>query len=191
MTNDLGLYPESMAHLPGAPFTQEQVDAALAALRTAAGWHIAPTRTETIEVDVRPGWAHIQLPTVHLVSVNEVRDADTAEVIPATEYRVSRKLCTIKRDRGQFLGAWTSGYQTMAVDFTHGHAEFPPELLQVLADAANLAARDQTVRQMSVDDFSQSFGPSSSMTSNPLGNSAILSAYSLYGSRSLYGFGIA
>lgn len=186
MVNDLGLLPEDMAHLPGAPFTQEQVDAALAALRLAAGWHIAPVRTEVVEFDIRPCWRHIQLPTLELVSVNSVTDVDTSDVVPATEYRVSHKLCTIKRDR-----AWTYGYETVAVDFTHGYAELPAELIQVLGDAANMASRDQGIKSVSIDDFSQSFGTAASMTSNPLGNSSILSNYSLSGGRSLYGLGIA
>lgn len=186
MTNDLGIIPEHMAHLPGNPFTQTQVDAALAAVRRAAGWHIAPAVTETIELDVRPCWSHLQLPTLELVAVVEIRDANTAEVIPATEYRVSRKLCTIKRDR-----AWPVGYETVSVDFTHGHSELPDELLQVLADAARMATRDQGIRSVSIDDFQQSFGTSASVTSNPLGNSTILDAYSLSGGRSLHGFGIA
>lgn len=186
MSNDLGLLPENMAHLPGAPFTQVQIDAALGALRLATGWHIAPTRTDVIELDVRPNWQHLQLPTLELVAVVAVRDADTSEVVPATEYRVSHKLCTIKRT----CQVWEQGYETVEVEFTHGYAELPPELLAVLADAINLASRDQNVRDVSIDDFSQSFG-TSSMTGSPLGNAAILNHYSLSGGRSLYGFGIA
>ena len=50
MPNDL-LGPNELSGFPGAPFTDQVVDSAVAALRAAAGWHIAPSRTETVAVD--------------------------------------------------------------------------------------------------------------------------------------------
>lgn len=189
MVNDLGLTPVEMTHLPGAPFTQEQIDGALAALRSGLGWHVAPVVTETVEFDVRPGWRHIQLPTLALGSVTAVRDVDSGDVIDPTIYRVSKKLCTIHRTSG----AWPSGYAAVEVDFTHGHAELPTELLTALGDVITNGLRDGAIKSVQIDDFQQSFGVSSIADPNrdPYGSGGVLSAYSLYGGRSLYGLGIA
>lgn len=190
MSNDLNLSPEDMLHLPGGTsFTQEQVDSALGALRTALGWHVAPVRVETVAFDVRRDWQHIQLPTLKLEGVTAVRDVDSGDVIDPALYRVSAKLCTIHRTSG----AWPSGYAAVEVDFSHGYATLPAELLTALGDVITNSLRDGAVRSVSIDDFQQSFGASSiaDPRRDPYGSGGVLDAYSLYGSRSLYGFGIA
>jgi len=131
VTNDL-VSPTELSYLPGAPFTADEVDAAVEALRTALRWHIAPERAETVTLDVGDCDEVLRLPTRQLVSVDEIRDVDAATVIAASEYRVSKPLAQVKRN----YGYWESGYARIQVDLTHGYESCPRDLLPVIAETA-------------------------------------------------------
>lgn len=150
MTNDL-VDPSDLAHLPGAPFTQEEVDAAVDALRTALGWHVAPQRVETdVPFDVAPGENTLRPVTRKLVSVQAVRR--TSNGTPITNYQTSRRQGILRRS------TWPAGLESVEVDFTHGYAACPPALLASLGQLAIAARRDKSVRQVSIDDGSTTFG---------------------------------
>lgn len=152
MTNDLAS-PEDLAGLPGAPFTDEQVDAAVAAVRRAAQWHIAPEQEDTVTLDVECRESFLRLPTRHLVSVEEIRDLDATEIIDPDDYRVSLNLGQVKRGAAY----WPSGYAAVEVDITHGYEETPPDLFAIIASAIGLVGRDAAVRGVRIDDFSAQF----------------------------------
>lgn len=164
MTNDL-VAPAELSYLPGSPFTDDEVDAAVEALRTAMRWHIAPVREETVTLDVDDCAPILQLPTRQLVSVDEVRDADTANVVAASEYRVSKPLAQAKRN----FGYWESGYARIQVDLTHGYESCPLDLLPVIAETA-VSQRLTAVRAPVMDQpISIGDGVSSQMPmTNPL-----------------------
>ena len=149
MSNDLAA-PEDLAGFPGAPFTENQVDAAVAAVRSAARWHIAPEREETVTLDVAAYDSWLRLPTRKLVSVDEVRDVDADEVIEDTGYRVSLNLAQVKRS-GYY---WPCGYGAVEVDMTHGYESCPADVLPVIALAVALGKRDPTVSEVRLDDYS-------------------------------------
>lgn len=137
MSNDL-CSPSDLAHLPGSPFTEAEVDAAVVTVRNAAGWHIAPVRPEdesdgleTVILDVECGEQWLRLPTMKLVSVDEIRDLYTESVIDDGLYRVSRDSNRVFR-RG---GYWPVGVERLEVDFSHGHSVVPADLLPVIAAA--------------------------------------------------------
>lgn len=184
MANDFGLTPDALAHLPGAPFTQADIDAAVADVRAAAEWHIFPQRAETVLLDVVSAERRLRLPTRKLVSVDAVRNADAGAVIDPTGYRVSVKFAQVKRNGGY----WPSGFGAVEVDMTHGYSELPLDLLPVVAESVNLTRRDQSIRSVRIDDFQQSFGATS--TPGPIGVYETLARYSLRG-QPLYGLGIA
>lgn len=152
MTNDL-VGPDDLAHLPGAPFTDAEVDSAAAALRKAAGWHIAPVRSETVALDIVPAEPVLRLPTRQLVSVTAVRRTSDATVYATTQYETSKRLARIRR-RSSY---WPCGYEAVEVDMTHGYTTCPPDLLPVIAQCAVLARRDTTVRTVAVDDASTTY----------------------------------
>lgn len=152
MGNDLAT-PGDLAGFPGAPFTDFEVDAAVAKMRSDLGWHVAPVRESTVELDVVECEPTLRLPTRLLLSVEEVRDADTAIVTDPTCYRVSKSLGRIRRKSG----FWPAGYGRVEVDFTHGYEECPPELYEVLAEYARNARRDANVQSVRVDDGSLSY----------------------------------
>lgn len=185
MTNELSILPTHLAHLPGAPFTQPEIDAAVADVQGAAGWHIVPEKDETVLLDVVCGERRLRLPTRKLVSVDEVRNADTDVVIADTTYRVSLGFAQVKHRTGY----WPDGFQAVEVDITHGYETTPLDLLAVVAEAAGLARRGQSIRSVQIDDFQQSFGETAA-AGGLLGAAETLRRYSLTG-QPLYGLGVA
>lgn len=129
MANDL-VELTGLAYLPGAPFTEAEVDAAVASLREAVRWHIAPERSETITFDVRAYQNVLQLPTRKLVSVNAVRQG--GDVVDPSAYEVSTNLGQVKLS----YGYWDTGFGAVEVDVTHGHESVPLDLLPVIAHTA-------------------------------------------------------
>jgi hypothetical protein len=182
--NDI-VNPDALSHLPGAPFSDVEVDGAVADVRGAAGWHIAPVKTETVTLDVAHGEPRLRLPTRKLIAVSAIRDNDTSAVISASTYRVSLALGQVKRRSS----CWPSGFGRISVDITHGYISCPDDLLAVVAEAANLARRGQSLRSIQIDDFQQSFGDTA-VAGGAIGVTEALNRYSLWG-QPLYGLGIA
>ena len=130
---------------PGAPFPAPVVKAAAGAVRAEAGWHIAPEITETVEVDT--GRSRVALlPSLRVVEVTEVRDADTGAVIEGWRARPNGVL----RRRG---GVWPA---VIEVDLTHGYEACPDELLPVVAERAQ-RGRAGLVRQENIGARSVSY----------------------------------
>lgn len=142
MTNTL-VSPVELAEW--GSFSDTMVDVAVADLRAAVEWHIAPRRSETLRVRLlgrrggRSGFAdEIVLPTRDLpgapVVVNAVRAGGSA----LTGWSSSDGL--LARSWG-----WVAG--TLEVDVTHGFEKCPPDLLPLIASLAQSAgsARDARV----------------------------------------------
>lgn len=154
--SELLVIPDDLAGLPGAPFTQDEIDAAIEAVRAAAGWHIAPQRADVdVPLDVPLRDPVLRLPTRALVSVQEVRNATTGAVVPADRYRVSRALGRIRRRSG----FWPCGYEAIEVDFTHGLEKWPADLLALVGQYVMAARRDPTMQSVRVDDGSVTYFP--------------------------------
>jgi hypothetical protein len=179
MSNDMGLVPVDLEGLPGSPFTQAEIDAAVAALRSAAGWHIAPERTDTIELDVECMECTLRLPTKKLVAVVEITDTELDTVIASSTYRVSTEKNAVHK-RG--YGWWPHGYARLEVEFTHGYTTVPADLLPLFAEAMSTARRDQTANTFGAGPFSVSYGGQdiTNRTLNPLSTAAVLERYSLF-----------
>lgn len=175
MSNDL-VVPDDLAHLPGAPFSEAEVDAAVADVRGATDWHIAPTKTETVTLDVVCRESRLRLPTRKLLAVTAIRDADTDAVIAASLYRVSLNLGQVMRKSGY----WPAGFGRVEVDMSHGYDACPADLYAVVAEAAALARRGQSIRSVQIDDFQQQFG-STTPTADLMGVDATLARYALAG----------
>jgi hypothetical protein len=149
MVNDLAT-TDDLADFAGAPFTDAQVDAAVGALRAHAGWHIAPSKTETLTVD--GSGAHRQvLPTLHLTAVTEVRDTSREDAVEITSYRWSAAGILSRT-----CGCFPDGFQAVEADVVHGYDECPPELLASLA-AAITSGSVTGVASRTVGPFSESY----------------------------------
>lgn len=132
-----------LAGFPGAPFSEDRVEAAGEALRTEAGWHIAPEVTETLIVDCEGGH-FLFLPTMNLSQVTEIRDmtGDTPKVL--TGWRKSRKGVIYR------AGGWPCGFEAVEVDVVHGYSECPKELLPVVADYTTRRVAQESLGSRSV-----------------------------------------
>lgn len=164
--------------MPGAPFTQDELDEAVTTVRNAARWHICPARTDTITLDIDHREPTLRLPTKRLVSVDEVRDTDTAAVIDAAHYRVSLKQGDVRKR----WGFWPSGYGRIEVDMTHGYDDVPDDLLPVFAQASVVARRDQTASRLSAGPFNIELGTGEpdGAACDPLSSAAILDRYTYW-----------
>ena len=125
---------------PCPPGVDEDVWAGLCArVQSEAGWHIAPSKTETLRVAVR-GADRIVVPTLMLTSVTSATTVATSDT-PATALTIDR------------FTAWGTIYVSTPdtwpwydlsadVDFviTHGYATCPEDLLLALQRAAQSAA---------------------------------------------------
>lgn len=116
--------PDDLA--PWGTFTEAQVRAASEAIRAEANWHIAPERTETLTVTIYDRRYGLNLPTLRVGVVTEVRDVTTATVYTFTSTDFTRVGTSLSR-----YYAWTPG--TYEVDLTHGYAKCPGDLLPVIA----------------------------------------------------------
>lgn len=132
---------DDLSFLPGAPFEDSEVDAAVETLRNAVRWHIAPERSETVTLDIPIMQPRLTLMTTHLVSIDEIRA--NGEVVDPADYQVSKTFGRVKR----ICGYWPAGYGTVEVDMTHGFETVPKDLLNVIAAIAATSRRDQAVRE--------------------------------------------
>ncbi len=169
-----------LSFLAGGPFSEEEVDAAVAVLRAACGWHIAPVRDETITVDVLPYQRILRLPTLALVSVDEIRDMtadpDYGVAIDATTYDVS-----LSRNKVRRRGYWPHGYGALQVDISHGYASVPADLLPVISESATRIRRDQTATSMGAGPYNVQFGVMTQpVLGSPLATSTTLDRYLLH-----------
>lgn len=141
--------PEDLAEFPGAPFPQSLIDAASEAIQAEAGWHIAPTLTETIQV-YTGGSTVVVLPSLRVESVTAVRDA-TDDALPVIEGWRLRPVGPVLVRDGQ--AAWP---EYVEVDLTHGYAQCPADLKSAVAARAQEIRSGGRVRQQQVGPFSQS-----------------------------------
>lgn len=130
MANTL-VAPADLAAFPGAPFVDTLVDAAAGSVRDDAGWHIAPSVTETLTV-VSPGGTALLIPSLKytITSVRDVTDPANPETI--TNY-VDRRHGILHRSYG-----WATDHK-YEVAVTHGYTTCPPALLPILAHRAQAA----------------------------------------------------
>lgn len=106
----------------------DRLEQAEGVVRSYCGWHIAPSRTETVTVRSR-GSAVVPLPSLHVTAVASVTRDDAALVLD-DEYVWSE------------AGVLTVAYRwaTLVVEFTHGYEDVPPEVTGVVQAVAQRAS---------------------------------------------------
>lgn len=113
--------------------TPDETDRLLQAealVRSHCGWHIAPSRTETMTLPASDG-ATLLLPSLMVTAVASVTIDGTA--LTADEYTWTAA-GVLKRSMG-----WCWGSGTVVVAFTHGYDLAPPEVTAVVQAAAQRA----------------------------------------------------
>lgn len=156
MPNDM-INPVDLEPFPGSPFDDAAVDAAVATVRAVAGWHISPSRVQTVSVDTH-GSTYLYLPTRYLTAVSAVRNMTGTTPVVITGFRTS-KSGKLSRASG-----WPCGFSAVEADITHGYATCPRELLPILAGLCQSSATAPNVSQESVGPFSRSYRSDSDRT---------------------------
>lgn len=95
---------------------QKAIDSALVAARRYCGWHVSPSRSETITVD-GPGGQVLSLPTLNLTTVTSVTELGIAVDVTKLD-RSQRKGTLTKR-----FGCWTGRDGAISAAITHGYSE--------------------------------------------------------------------
>lgn len=125
-----------------------EAQAAGESIREYCGWHIAPSVTETLELDSYGG-SVLQLPSLRVVTVSAVTDADDA---PIEGYSVSKSTGLLRRDG---CLRWPRGYGAVKVTLTHGFDGVPDSLNAVLVamarDGAAASSAAPNVKQVALD----------------------------------------
>lgn len=154
----------ALAGFPGAPFSAAQVRSAADSLRTQAGWHIAPTIEQTVEVYTGRGRIAL-LPSLHVVDVLRVEDASNGREV--TGWRVRRQAGLLVSD--------SPFPEDIDVTLLHGFEKCPEDLKPLVAERARRIAAGE-VRQESLGSRSVTlaaeFGPIST---------SVLERYMLFG----------
>lgn len=153
-----------LSDFPGAPFTQGHVDAVVAKLERALGWHVAPAATETLRVRALGG-RMLMLPSRKVTAVAEVRNGGT--VVPSTSWELTSET------EAMLDGYWSES--TYEVDVTHGYETVPADLLGEIAAACVAFRTDPSLASWTSGPFSASLrGPGQGS-----GPSATFYAYSV------------
>jgi len=170
MPNDL-VTASGLAHLPGSPFSDAQVDGAVAALRRCLGWHIAPVRSETFLLDTLPMDDVLRLPTRKLATVVQIRRGSDDSVYAASTYEISFSRARIRR-KGTY---WPAGYAAVEVDVTHGFTTCPLELLAPLGQVIVATRRDRSIKSVHVVDSETTYGLAAALFESLLDESVLAS----------------
>lgn len=172
MANDL-VSSADLGEYPGAPYASSVIDAAVSDIRREAGWHIAPTRTETLTLD-GPDGVLLILPTRKLVEVTEIRDVSGDDPVILTGWRASVAKGMIHRSAG-----WPCGFAAIEVDLEHGFATCPEGLLPEVARRCQAATGTNTSSKQTIviDDYTETTDNSESVAesaSSPVADYVLL-----------------
>ncbi|MDZ7910807.1 MAG: hypothetical protein U5O16_03075 [Rhodococcus sp. (in: high G+C Gram-positive bacteria)] len=117
------------ALMAGDDLEEWRLGVASGAVRAYCGWHVAPVVEEKIVLDGHGGTV-LDLPTLRLVSINEVKVQGA--VVPDVEWSGD----------GMLRGQWPDRWRSIEVDMRHGY-DAPADLLGVVLDAAARAVNSE------------------------------------------------
>jgi hypothetical protein len=125
------------------------LDQAEGVVRDHCGWHIAPSRTDTIKIYGAPLGTPILLPSMYVTAIVSVTDQGT--LVDPSVYDFEQA-GILRRIDG---GCWTAGYGAIEVTFTHGYTDVPPAVTRVVQSVAALLPNG--VKSKQAGPFSESY----------------------------------
>ena len=144
--------PEDLEGLPGAPFTQASIDAAVAAIVADCGWHIAPVKQSKVQV---PGGSSlIMLPSLHVTDVVSVKDMESGRELTGFVW-LEKGMIYLRGNAPRFV----------EVVFEHGFDEFPEDLRGVVAALASVVKQGGRITAESLSGHSISIDASEAASS--------------------------
>jgi hypothetical protein len=99
-------------------------DQAQALVTGYCGWHVAPSRTETLTLD-GSGSMFLTLPSLHVTDIAEV--TDRGDTLDTDDYDWSASGLVYRR-RGRF----SHRYRSVTVTLTHGYDDMPDDVQAVI-----------------------------------------------------------
>lgn len=147
----------------GAPFADDLVASVGAAIRSFAGWHIAPAREAAVENVDSTGGPYVFLQTLGLDEVSQALDvtADPDEGVVVTGYR-THQTARFRAGVVEHPDGWPAG--VLNITYSHGYATCPSELLAVAVEVCRAVKRGG-LSQRSLGDRSESWRDQLSATS--------------------------
>ena len=156
-----------------APSETDRLLQAEAFVRAYCGWHIAPSRDETITLD-GPGGLVLTLPSLHVTAITSVTENGTL-LVEGTDYSWSSAgfIQRIGWASGWDMaednlggpnsvpawGWWTAQLQGITVELTHGFDEVPPEVKGAVQGLAQqLVDNPSGLEQQTVGPFTERYG---------------------------------
>lgn len=130
------------------------------AVRDYCGWHIAPSRTQTVTLRGTAS-PNLMLPSLYVTAVTSVT-VDGAPQVEGVDYDVHREGYLSRRGWG-----WWTG-ESIVVVFTHGYdgAAVPPSVTAaVQALAQNAIGNPAALTRKTVGPFTEQYGSSSDLLS--------------------------
>ncbi len=121
---------EDLAGMPGAPFTDQMVRAAVAKVRSACGWHVAPSIFESIIISGDGGFEQ-WLPSRHVTDVTKVEVWDGSQWAPMDGWDSQTGW-----DEAGILSAsrpFPTARRSVRVTLTHGFDPVPDDLKLLVA----------------------------------------------------------
>lgn len=135
---------------------QDRLEQAEALVRSFCGWHIAPSRTETLTVRARGGNT-LLLPSMYVTAITTVTMDDTSVLTVEDQY--------IWSAAGVLTHGNCWGYGVVEVALTHGYTDAPAEVTAVVQAVAQRAVSNPSgASSRSIGPFSESYGSLSSGT---------------------------
>lgn len=107
----------------------ERLDQAEALVRSFCGWHVAPPRTETLEIRGR-GRALLALPSLHVTAVTSITDDGTL-LTDDEDY--------VWSEAGVITHQSAFGSELVEIVFTHGYVTPPGEVTAIVQAVAQRA----------------------------------------------------
>lgn len=143
------LEPADLADLPGAPFPDSVVAMVCDAVRAECGWHIAPSREETVVLD-GSGADVLALPTLYLTAVSAV--TELGATVDASTYDWSDAGYLQRRS-----GCWTRRLRGVEVTMTHGYSGCPAALAALVGALCAIVATNPAIASEAAGSVSVSY----------------------------------
>ena len=127
----------------------ERLDQAEGIVRDYCGWHIAPSRTDTVRVYGTPLNGPVLLPSLYVTAIMSVTDQGT--LLDSTVYDFEQAGVLRRIDGWK----WAEGTGVIEVEFTHGYDEVPPAVTRAVQSVASQLPNG--LRSRSAGPFTESY----------------------------------
>lgn len=124
-----------------------------AEVRGYCGWHIAPSRSETLTLD-GSGSCTLLLPSLHVTSIVSITESGT--LLDAADYAWSASGVVERVAPGR---AWSALPRSIVIELEHGWSTPPPDVAAIVQQLASRLGHTAGLTSKTVGPFSESYAP--------------------------------